>query len=178
MAALLVGISLLVIQAGPARACTCNQDQPAQAVLAASDAAFVGVLVFTRPLTLADVGGDVTAYQELIGSELGVVDHFEVERAVKGELGRQVQVVHSGSGAGCGLSELSVGQRSGLSLHRRADVWGSSMCHKIEPDRLVALATKVDNRPEVLTASDLPLFLVAGVVLLAIPLAMAVRRRR
>jgi hypothetical protein len=169
LAGLLVGIPLLLIQAGPALACTCNRVQ-VDAALADSDGAFVGVLVGQDFLALGEV--------KSVDPELSVVNHFEVEWAVKGAIGESVDVLASASGGSCGL-ELAVGQRSGLLLRRGITAWESSMCQKTDPDALLAVAAEKPNTapvPAFSVPEMLQLFVAIGVVLLAIPLGLALRR--
>lgn len=171
LAALLVAIPLLVIHAGPALACSCSRDVKAQ--LPASDGAFVGVLV-SRSVLPGPVEG--------LDPELRGVNHFMVERAVKGEIGESIAVLDTGSGASCGL-ELSVGDRSGLLVGRGAGQWVSSMCGTSDPDALLAAASEKPDTSALpaLLGSEMRLVAVTGVVLLSLPLGLAfgraVRRR-
>jgi hypothetical protein len=167
-AALVVAVPLAVFQARPALACSCDRQTPLKEALARSDGAFVGVLVGQAPYA-----GPV----EFMDPEMRVLGHFEVERVVKGEIGWRLEVLHTDNGASCGL-ELSVGERSGLLVHRGVAVWGSDMCNKAEPDALLAVAadTPVTLRLLGLFKSVMRTAVVGGVVVLAIPLGLAVRR--
>jgi hypothetical protein len=126
--AMLLGAGwLLLVGAGPASACSCPADQPVEEPLSHSDGAFVGVLV----------GRD-----DPVGDPFGprqVVNHFKVERSVKGAFGERVAVEADVSGASCGL-ELEVGQRTGLLLFRHAGGWTSNLCSQFEPQALLAFA--------------------------------------
>ena len=171
LVALLMAIPLLVLHARPALACSCSRDVKAD--LGGSDGAFVGVLIAQTVLP-----GPV----EGLDPELQGVNHFMVERAVKGEIGGSIAVLDTGSGASCGL-ELSIGDRSGLLVGRRAGQWVSSMCHTSDPDALLAAASEKAGTSALpaLLGSEMRLLAVIGVVLLALPLglafARAVRRR-
>lgn len=127
LAVLLVAGGLIVVGAGPALACSCRAGVPVEDSLSESDAAFVGV--FTGRDDPIVPGG-------LIGA---VVNHFLVERSVKGDIGDRIDVQAAASGASCGL-ELEVGQRTGLLLRNDAGGWASGLCSQVEPQALLALA--------------------------------------
>ena len=130
LSALLVAGGLLVVGAGPAFGCSCQAGVPVEESLSESDAAFVGVL------TGRD---DPLAQGDVISSGRSVVNHFQVERSVKGDIGERVAVEAAAGGASCGL-ELSVGERTGLLLRRTAGGWSSSLCSQVEPQALLAFA--------------------------------------
>jgi hypothetical protein len=157
------GTALLVIHASPALGCSCSRDLKAQ--LPASDGAFVGMLV-----SRSDLRGAV----ETLSPELRVVNHFTVERTVKGAIGESIAVLDTGNGASCGL-ELSVGDRTGLLVGRGAGQWVSSMCGTSDPDALVAAGS------EKRSSSALPALAMTGVAL-ALPMGLvfirALRRRQ
>jgi hypothetical protein len=112
----------------PVSACSCAIGDP-RTMLAQFDAAFVGKLVERR------VTGGTTATLT-----------FEVERAVKGQLGPRVDVVTSSSGAACGI-ETVVGKRIGLFLIRRGTTWTSNLCLQIEPKELIEAAGPLPRAP-------------------------------
>jgi hypothetical protein len=127
LAVLLAAGGLLIAGAGPALACSCRAGVPVEESLSESDAAFVGV--FTGRDDPIVPGG-------LIGA---VVNHFLVERSVKGDIGERVDVQAAAGGASCGL-ELEVGQRTGLLLRNDAGGWSSGLCSQVEPQALLAFA--------------------------------------
>jgi hypothetical protein len=130
LAVLLAAAGLLVADAGPARACSCRAGVPVEELLSENDAAFIGVFVGSDdPLA----GGD------LVSSARPVLNHFLVERRVKGDIGERVDVTAAASGASCGL-ELEIGQRTGLLLRAGAGGWSSGLCSQVEPQALLALA--------------------------------------
>lgn len=168
LAALLVVTPMLVISVEPALACTCvraGTTAQIRAFLPRVEGAFVGVLVGQDVLAPGDARIDRDP-------GLGVVNHFAVERVVKGGIGERVEVLAFGSGGDCGL-ELSVGERSGLLLGRGTTMWTSSMCGETDPDALLAAST---DEPD--PSSGARLFLGTGVVLLALALGLAAARRR
>ena len=172
LAALLVALPLLVSQAGPAMACTCRE-LPVKEGLADSDGAFVGVLVESvprsRPVNHDPFQPDLQRLEHR-----AVANHFEVQRVVKGEIGGRVEVLAPVSGASCGMEE-SLGKRVGVFLHRDVDAWVSSMCHKSDPDALLAVATEADNASPAFSTEKV-LLLASGLGLLAIPIGLATRR--
>jgi hypothetical protein len=91
--------------------------------LHSSDGAFVGTLV-----ARAEVDEQTSIFT------------FEVETAVKGTLGAEVDVRSASNGAACGL-EVGMGQRIGLLLGTADDgAWTSSLCSQIDPDVLLKAA--------------------------------------
>lgn len=105
---------------GTTRADLCLE-QGARASLDDADAAFIGKLVsLEEPKAdhLSSSGG---------GRDLDL--RFEVEEAVKGPLGRHVQVRSDALG-------VPLGKRLGLLLERWGDTWVSGPCSKIDPDVL------------------------------------------
>lgn len=173
LAALSVTAGLLVAEAGPALACSCRADRVVADDVAASEGAFVGVY------TGRD---DPEAQGPLISSAREVLNHFEVGRIVKGDIGERVDVGAAASGASCGL-ELQAGARTGLLLRREADGWKSSLCDQIEPDVLLAAApgrVPAGAGAGAGTGPDWGLILFAGLLVLAVPVAYVVggwRRR-
>jgi hypothetical protein len=105
----------------PARACSCALPNP-RAALTQADGAFVGKLLSRRD-------GDQRA-----------VLTFSVERALKGAIGKTVEVVTASNSAACGI-ELRTGARTGLVLERRDGAWQGSLCWQFDPDELLAAAS-------------------------------------
>jgi hypothetical protein len=128
--ALLLAAATLVGVARPAGACTCAPFDT-RAVLAASDAAFVGTLLSRAdPPPALDgtpaAGGD-TIYR------------FRVDQAVKGPLDGEVEVRAPGSEASCGLSAPS-GRPVGVLLSERDGHYHGDLCRQPSPERLVRAA--------------------------------------
>ncbi len=130
VATLVMTATLLLVETPAAMACSCRSDVNVAELLAASDGAFVGIY------TGRD---DPLAVEPVINSGRAVVNHFVVERAVKGEIGPLMEVEAAASGASCGL-ELEVGERTGLLLRRVDDTWRSALCQQTEPEALLAFA--------------------------------------
>ena len=161
-------VGQLFLQAAPAWACSCRAGVLVADALAESDAAFVGV--FTGR-------DDPLVHGELISSGRPVVNHFEVERRVKGAIGERVDVEAAAGGASCGL-ELEVGERTGLLLQWTGTGWRSSLCSQTEPAGLLAFApagpSAAQDEP-----SERGFFVAAGVLAVAVFfMAWRVRRRR
>jgi hypothetical protein len=113
---------LVLGAAQAAHACSCALDDPRDA-LHGSDGAFVGTLVERTEV-----------------DEQTALFTFEVETAVKGTLGAEVDVRSASNGASCGL-EVGVGQRIGLLLYTADDgAWASGLCSQVDPDVLVRAA--------------------------------------
>jgi hypothetical protein len=136
-------LAVLGFRVEPAAACSCAIGDP-RAMLAGSDAAFVGTFVEKHEPARIVTSADDAVYV------------FRVERVVKGSLGDTVEVVSPTSGASCGL-EVSPGDRIGLFLTREAGVWRSVLCLQIEPERLLAAV-----RPLPAPSSRGPLALLVG----------------
>ena len=154
LAVLMAAGGLLVVEAGPALACSCRAEVPVAEALSESDGAFVGVFTGRDdPLGQGDV----------ITSARGVLNHFQVERSVKGDIGGRVDVQAAAGGASCGL-ELSVGERTGLLLRRDAGSWTSSLCSQVEPQALLAFAPATTAGAGV----DGGLILLVGLLVLAV----------
>src|SRR6185436_6580992 len=113
---------LVVAGAQAAHACSCLIGDPRDA-LHRSDGAFVGTLV-ERP----EVDEQTSIFT------------FEVETAVKGTIGPEVDVRSASNGASCGL-EVEFGQRVGLLLDAADDgAWTSGLCAQMDPDVLLQAA--------------------------------------
>lgn len=158
---LVVATGLVVAGVSPAYACSCQADIPIEKWLAESDAAFVGVYT----------GSDAPpAGGPLVNPNREVVNHFQVERGVKGNFGDEVDVSSSGSGASCGL-ELTAGDRTGLMLRRDdAGGWTSSLCGQLGAEELLAFA----GASSPASGPDWGFILFAGLLALAVPAAFVV----
>ena len=168
LVALLMATATVVIAgAAPAHACSCRADADVAEMLATSDGAFVGVLTGVE---------DPFAQGALVSSARQVVNHFDVERVVKGQLGEQVDVRAAAAGASCGL-EVRVGQRVGILLLEEGGTWTSSLCAQTEPDLLLAFAAPGDSGDAAGSTGSRAdtLFVVAGVVALAVFGVLAAR---
>ena len=90
---------------------------------------------------------------------------------MKGELGRQVEVVSPTSGAACGF-ELPMGKASGILLRRDGEDWIGGLCGQI------AVGELVEARRE----SDQPLVnwggAIVGAVVVGVGALLLVRRLR
>ncbi len=118
---LVLSLAALAAAVESAQACSCAMPDPRSA-LAAGDGAFVGTMVSRRE----------TADSQAILT-------FEVERALKGSIGKRVEVVTARDSAGCGL-EMPVGTRTGLVLDRRDGAWHGGLCAQFSPADLLAAA--------------------------------------
>jgi hypothetical protein len=167
LVALIMATGLVVGGGGPAYACSCQADVPIERSLAENDAAFVGVYTGRDD---PQAGGPV------LSSARRVVNHFKVERSVKGDIGAEVDVGAAAGGATCGL-ELSAGERTGLLLRRDgAGKWTSSLCSQVSADELLAFAPAGPKG----SGRDWGFIVFAGLLALAIPVAFVVggfRRR-
>jgi hypothetical protein len=113
---------LVVAGAQAAHACSCLFGDPRDA-LHRSDGAFVGTLV-----ERTEVDQQTSIFT------------FEVETALKGSLGAEVDVRSASNGASCGL-EVEFGRRIGLFLDVADDgAWVSGLCSQIDPDVLLQAA--------------------------------------
>ncbi len=162
LAVLAVATGLVVAGASPVLACSCQADIPIEKWLEESDAAFVGVYT----------GRDPQAAGPPANPNREVVNHFQVERGVKGKFGEVVDVSSSGSSASCGL-ELTAGDRTGLML-RKDDVgaWTSSLCGQVGAEELLTFAGASSSAPA--SGPDWGFILFAGVLALAVPVAFVV----
>ncbi len=126
----LVASATLLVTGRSALGCSCAQGDP-RSSLAQADGAFVGRLE-TRESPTPSPGGTYSTGQR-------VTYTFVVERSVKGDLGKRVDVESAANGASCGL-EVSVGERTGLFLYRDDGQWKSGLCSQIEPEALIEAA--------------------------------------
>jgi hypothetical protein len=138
LAALVACLAALAAGVQHAQACSCAIPD-ARSAVAAGDGAFVGTLVSRRAN----------------GNEAVLV--FDVERSLKGAIGRTVEVRTPSSGAACGI-ETPIGSRVGLVLERRAGAWHGHLCLQFSPADLLA-ALRPLPRP---TGSGPVALLVAG----------------
>ena len=131
---------LFAVVPTPAHACSCVPPDPASDIETA-DAAVVAVLVKRgepKPEVMADGTSVINMGQDVDWT-------FDVERVVKGDVGRQVVVRSAASGAACGY-ELQVGERAGLFLSGDGDDWRGSLCSTTEPGQMAALGGKPPDR--------------------------------
>ncbi len=170
VATLVVTATLLLVRTPAALACSCRPDVAVAELLSTSDGAFVGVY------TGRD---DPRAVGPVLSSSRAVVNHFVVERVVKGDIGPVVEVEAAASGASCGL-ELEVGERTGLLLRRAGDGWSSGLCAQTDPEGLLAFAPSHAGPATISSLVDDLLLPVVGLAALvaAVMLAIGVRRRR
>ena len=123
--ALLLGLGLVFQGALPARGCSCMAPDP-YAGLVEADGAFVGALVSVdRDL------GPVYDSSTLVDYE------FEVEAALKGDIGGTIVVRSAVEGASCGL-ETPVGARVGILLDRIDGEWQGTLCSTLDAAALLA----------------------------------------
>lgn len=166
-AALLSALALVVIQAPPALACSCRADVAVKDALLESDGAFVGRFIGRD---------DFFPQGEMVGSPRPVLNHFQVERAVKGDIGERVRVEAAASGASCGL-ELEVGERTGLLLRQGPNGWRSSLCSQTDAAALLAfVADEPDREVQGTGGRDALPFIVVGLAVVGIPTFIAIRR--
>jgi hypothetical protein len=102
-----------------ARACSCFRGDP-RTQLERADGAFIGRLTSADP---APPNAFETTY------------HFTVDEAVKGDIGKTIDVESSTSGASCGF-EVQRGQQMGFFLDRQNGVWRGGLCGQVAPDDL------------------------------------------
>ncbi len=122
--ALIPLLALLLVTGLPqtAQACSCAIGDPRDA-LHRSDGAFVGTYIGRTEVD------DQTALYS-----------FEVETAVKGTIGAEIDVRSSSNGASCGL-EVGIGQRIGLLMDIADDgAWTSALCSQMDPKVLLKAA--------------------------------------
>ncbi len=160
LAVLLATGGVLAVGAGPAFACSCRAGVAVEESLAESDGAFVGV--FTGR-------DDPLGQGDIVSSGRRVLNHFQVERPVKGDIGERVDVTAAASGASCGL-ELQVGQRTGLLLRRDAGSgsWTSGLCSQVEPQALLAFAPAAATGSDAGGGADWGLIVLLGLLVLAV----------
>jgi hypothetical protein len=96
--------------------------------LAEADGAFVGTLVeIDKGLAPITDSGQLVDF------------HFEVEAALKGEIGDDIVVKSANSGASCGI-EMPVGQRAGFVLTLENGEWQGNLCATFDADALLLAA--------------------------------------
>lgn len=124
---MLIVAGLVVVGATPAFACSCLPSSPAE-VAARSDAAFVGTYL----------GRTEPPPGPVVNTSTDVVNHFSVERVVKGgPIAGNVDVRAPLSGASCG----------GLGLTGSASEWRSLLCNQTDADGLLAVGQPVNPPP-------------------------------
>ncbi|MBW3556673.1 MAG: hypothetical protein KY454_07020 [Actinobacteria bacterium] len=157
--ALSFAAAALVATAEPAAACSCaaGPDSSVGPRLANADAAFVGTYL-GRNDPLATEPGATGART--------VINQFQVESAVKGDLGETVEVFSAADDASCGVAPGN-GERVGLLLTRGAGGFRSDLCSRVEPDALISAGAGGVQGFEVLAA------VVAGLALVAVATATA-----
>ncbi len=116
-----VTLSLLVAPA--AHACSCFLGDPRDA-LQRAEGAFIGTLTGVRPAE------DEPAYADYT---------FEVETAVKGDLGATIELRAGSSDASCAF-EAEIGDRIGAFIAQQDGRWWSGLCSQIDPDLLMRAA--------------------------------------
>jgi hypothetical protein len=130
-AALFVVVTMVgLVTQRPASACSCEGPGDLRKAIAAADGAFVGMYVSRDD----PQGGGPS-----INGGRSVVNHFRVERAIKGPIGATIDVVAAADGATCGL-EVPPGGRIGLFVKRQGSEWSSNLCSQVDPDALLAAA--------------------------------------
>jgi hypothetical protein len=126
---LVLVLALSVVPLPQANACTCAAGHP-RARLAAADGAFIGKLVGHR---------ETGPLGSIISTGRDVIYTFEVAEAIKGDIGRRVEVYSAASGASCGF-EVATGETVGVFLEGRDGRWRSGLCGQVEPGKLRAAA--------------------------------------
>lgn len=120
--AAVAGVSLGLIFAGSALACTCANRDPAKA-LAKSDAAVIGRLLKVEPTGVEFSGAEEARFEYRI---------LRVYRGKKFRAGKTLILQSWLSGAACGLPQ-GVGRHYGLFLWWGGAEWRSSSCSVISP---------------------------------------------
>ncbi len=125
--AFFVAFGVLIQGALPAHGCSCAPPNP-YAGLAQADGAFVGTLVDVDRgvLPLTDSGQLIDFY-------------FEVEAALKGDIGETVLVKSASDGAACGI-EVPIGTRAGFLLYQSDGHWEGNLCATLDADALLSAA--------------------------------------
>lgn len=114
-----VAASALVVIGGPARACSCAQMSPTEA-LDLADAAFVG--------RLADVAhGGFSSEGDPSFQPAASLFTFEVDQVVKGDLPATVEVRTPSSSAACGAS-FAPQKAAAVLLVRSGGTWSTNLC--------------------------------------------------
>jgi hypothetical protein len=120
---LVLAVLLSLLVAPAARACSCFLGDPRDA-LQRADGAFIGTLTDVRPVASDPAYADYT---------------FEVETAVKGDLGATIELRAGSTDASCAF-EAQVGDRIGAFLAQQDGRWWSGLCSQIDPDLLLRAA--------------------------------------
>lgn len=135
--ALILGLGLSTQGALPAIGCSCMMPDPYRGLVEA-DGAFVGTLIAVDRET-----GPIFDSSTLIDFE------FEVEAALKGDIGETIVVKSAADGASCGF-EMPVGERVGILLDRTGGKWEGNLCWTLDADALLAA---VEGPPAPVTGS-------------------------
>jgi hypothetical protein len=114
------------VPVSPAHACTCASGGDPRERLAAADGAFIGTLVSRR---------ETGPLGSIISTGRDVIYTFEVAEAVKGDLGRRVEVHSAAAGMSCGF-EVPPGEPIGVLLEGGNGTWRSGLCGQIDPGQL------------------------------------------
>lgn len=118
-----IAVLLSLLVAPAARACSCFLGDPRDA-LANADGAFIGTLTDVTTVV------DDPAYADYT---------FEVETAVKGDLGTTLELRAGSTDASCAF-EAQPGDRVGAFLSLQDGRWWSGLCSQIDPDLLLRTA--------------------------------------
>ena len=161
-----VAVGVFFVGPRPARACSCLP--PSANMVHDGDAAFVGVLTARSEVDPPDPEGPISTGRP-------VLNHFTVERVLKGDLGPTVEVEAPADGASCGL-EAPVGARTGLVLQRQGDRWTSSLCSTLPLDMTASLPGRPPGPADGMDLADVAA--AAALSLAAIGVAVAGDRRR
>ncbi len=156
---LVVAATAMVATAAPAAACSCaaGPDSDVRGRLAKADAAFVGTFIMRN---------DPLANQPGATGARVVINQFEVEAALKGEIGETVDVVTAADEGSCGIAPRP-GERVGLLLTNSPGGFRSDLCSRVDPDALVSAGGGRLEGLEILVA------VVAGLALIGVVTAAA-----
>ena len=134
--ALLVSIAALLVVAPAAEACTCASTgspvEDAEAILANSDGAFIGVLKSVRAIDQGNPNSDA-------------IFRYRVRREFSIKLGRHVRVRASISSAACGLP-TETRRKYAMGVRGRRGAWVSDSCSTVDPRALKKAAASSARR--------------------------------
>lgn len=123
-----VTTALVLLLPRPALACSCAGPPDLDRMVAESPAAFVGTLVSKVP------DPEHGPYRSTANPTTYT---FDVERWVKGDLGKTVGVRAPLDGAACGI-EVPIGGRAGLFVYVEDEELKSSLCATVDAEELLA----------------------------------------
>lgn len=166
--AVLIAAGLVVLPEQAAHACSCVVITSPADVVARADGAFVGTF------TGRDEAAPVAPQDGPVPSASRVVNHFNVEKAVKGDFGPTVDVASGTESSMCGI-EFKPGQRVGLLLVRHAGEWLTGLCSVVPADKMLAATGPVGGSVRGPAAGALALL--AAVALATRSAGRAARRR-